>query len=107
MRRNLSYPKDGERKLRETIKDLKREVSRLRKECELLREGRDPEQHLKREKRPKVDRVKDEKRWQEFLDEKEDPGKTMSLDEWRKDFSKKFKPKTAKPPREPTGNEED
>lgn len=77
MRRNLTYPKDGERKLREIIRQLKTEVGRLRKENFILRSELN---NIMKPERPRKEHV-----------EEKGPQK-MTREQWRKDFVKKFKP---------------
>lgn len=104
MRRNLTYPKDGERKLRETVKDLKMEVGRLRKENRILR---DEVENIIKPARPRKDPAQLKREHERRLDEKEDPGKTMTREEWRQDFIKKFKPGIDKRLEEIQNDEED
>jgi hypothetical protein len=93
VRRNLKYPKDGERKQNETIKQLKREVSRLSKENRILR---DEVENIVKPVRPRKDPVAQKREREARLDATEDPAKTMTQDEWRKDFIAKFKPRLDK-----------
>lgn len=77
MRRNLTYPKDGERKLREENKQLRMQVSRLRKENNILR---NEIQNIVKPVRPRKESV-----------EEKNP-KVMTHEEWRQHFVKRFKP---------------
>lgn len=77
MRRNLTYPKDGERKLKETVRQLKNELGRLRKENNILR---NEIENIVKPPRPRKEHV-----------EEKSP-KMMTREEWRKDFVKRFKP---------------
>lgn len=77
MRRSLTYPKDGDRLLRETIRQLKTQVSRLRKENDVLRSEID---NIMKPERPRREHV-----------EQRSP-KVMTQDEWRKNFISQFKP---------------
>lgn len=73
----MTYPKNGERRLRETVKDLKSQVNQLRKENRVLRQELD-------------NIMKPERSRREHVEEKSP--KTMTQDEWRKDFIKRHKP---------------
>jgi flagellar biosynthesis chaperone FliJ len=73
----VTYPKDGERKLRESVKQLKTQVSRLRKENSMLRQELN---NIMKPVRPR----------KEHLEEKSK--QVMTRDEWRQEFIKKFKP---------------
>lgn len=77
MRRSLTYPKDGERKLRETNRQLKMQVSRLRKENEILRHEIE---NIVKPERPRKPHVEQKSQ------------KTMTEAQWREDFIGRFKP---------------
>ena len=77
MRRSVTYPKNGERRLRETVKDLKSMLNQLRKENRVLR------QELENIMKPERTR-------REHVEEKSP--KMMTQDEWRLDFIKHFRP---------------
>lgn len=89
MRRNLTYPKDGERKLKEENKQLRMQVSRLRKENDILRQERDRAGRLDRPKKQRVEVEIDDPA-------KDKPDMGASKEEWRQNFIKQFKPKGAK-----------
>lgn len=80
----MTYPKDGERKQNETIKQLKREISRLQKENRIMRDalGKSVEFRKESKKRPPVED-----------DPANDKPEVLSDEEWRKNFSRKYKPK--------------
>jgi hypothetical protein len=81
VRRSLTYPKDGERKLKEDVKQLKMQVSRLRKENNILREELN---NIMKPVRPRKEHI-----------EQKSP-QQMTQDEWRQDFINKFKPSLEK-----------
>lgn len=89
MRRNLTYPKDGERKLNEENKQLRMQVSRLRKENDILRQERERAGKIDRPKKQKVDREVDDPA-------KDKPDMGVSKEEWRQNFMKEFRPKSRK-----------
>lgn len=72
----MTYPRDGERKLQDTIKQLRAQVSRLRKENNMLRHELD---NIMKPIRPRKENV-----------EQKSPQK-MTQEEWRLDFMKRFK----------------
>lgn len=73
----MTYPKNGDRRLRETVKDLKSQVNQLRKENRMLREELE---NIMKPERPR----------KEHTEEKS--SKTMTQEEWRIDFIRKHKP---------------
>lgn len=77
MRKNKTFQKDGENKLRDTIQKLKIQLSRLRKENQLLREELE-----NLDKTPKSSKI--DKPSKEVEDGKEE--------NWRSEFLQKFKP---------------
>lgn len=81
VRRSLTYPKDHERKTRETIRQLKNEVSRLRKRERILMD------ELNNVMKPVRQR-------KEHVEEKSP--KKMTQEEWRSDFMRRFKPELEK-----------
>lgn len=88
----MTYPKDGERKLREENKQLRMQVSRLRKENETMRMEL---QHVMKPVRPRKENL-----------EKQN-ARELSHEEWRQDFVKRFRPKLSKGSGEnKDGNEE-
>lgn len=101
MRRNLSYSKEGDRKLRDTVKQLKAAVSRLRKENEMLREEL---LNIVKPIRPRKEKAS-------HIPAGEPPEKygegekTMTQAEWRQDFTEKFKPILEKRLKEIKGEE--
>lgn len=74
----MTYPKNGDSRLRESVKQLKAQVSRLRKENDALRQ--ELLNVMKIEHAPK-EKVKSAE------------PRVMTSDEWRREFVKKFKPK--------------
>jgi hypothetical protein len=102
VRRNLSYPKDGDRKLRETVKDLKKIAGQLRKENEMLKRELE---NIVKPVRQRKERTKAEQ--EKYLDSLEDPAKTMTQDEWRKSFIREFKPRIDRKLAECKANEDD
>ncbi len=80
-RKNTTYPKDGEQKLRDAVQKLRVQVGRLRKENRTLR---DELSNIIKPVRPRKAHVK-----------QKSPEK-MTQDEWRNDFIKKYKPKIEK-----------
>lgn len=79
----MTYPKNGEQKLKETIKALKRQLSRLRKENDMLRNRLD---HLDSGKtESKNQKIEPKKRVKEIKEE--------AVDKWREDFMERYKPK--------------
>lgn len=77
MRRSVNYPRNGERRLRDTIKDLKSLLNQLRKENRMLRDEID---NIMKPERPRREHV-----------EEKSP-KTMTKEEWRLEFIKNNKP---------------
>lgn len=77
MRRNVTYSKNGERRLKETVKDLKSMLNQLRKENRVLRQELENIMKPERPRRePEEDRTP----------------KLMTQEDWRKDFIKNFRP---------------
>lgn len=83
MRRNIKHPKDGERQLRDTVKQLKGQISRLRKENDILRQEMQNMTKTPKMKRDKSIKTKEV--------EAEQPSEAQVLDQWRVEFAKKFK----------------
>lgn len=73
----MTHPKNGERRLKHTIQELKAENNRLEREIRQLREEID---NLMKPARPRKEHVEQK------------AAKTMTSDEWRQDFIKKHKP---------------
>lgn len=78
VRRSLTYPKDGERKMREDNKQLRMQVSRLRKENSILRNELENIMKPVRTRKEHVEQVKPQE---------------MTHEEWRKNFVKQFRPR--------------
>ena len=84
-KRNVTYPKDNEQKLRDTVHNLRAKVSRLRKENQSLR---DELSNIIKPERSRKEHV-------------EQPSqKKMTREEWRQDFIKRHKPHIEKRLRE-------
>jgi len=78
----LTYPKDGDGKLRETVKQLKMENARLKKENSRLFHEL---QNVMKPVRPRKEHVENRNQQGEKRE--------LTHEEWRQDFVKKFKPK--------------
>lgn len=81
----MTYPKDGEQKLKQENKQLRMQVSRLRKENDILRQELT---NIVKPIRPRKQKV--EKRYEDFADDKPE---VMTKDEWRQKFIADFKPR--------------
>lgn len=92
MRRSLTYPKDNDRKLRETVKQLKMQVGQLRKENNVLRN------EISNMMKPVRTR-------KEPIESKKQP--MMTQEEWRREFINRFKPKLDKRLEEIKNHEDD
>lgn len=90
----MTYPKDGERKLKETVKQLKMQVGRLRKENSILRNEID---NIAKPVRPR----------KEHVEEKSLSKPEMTHEEWRREFSKRNKPALDKRLREIDNEDEE
>lgn len=75
--RNVTYPKNGDRRLRETIKDLKAMVNQLKKRNRVLEQEIG---NIMKPVRPRREHI-----------EQPSP-KMMTQEEWRQDFIKRHKP---------------
>lgn len=88
MRRSLSYPKDGEDKVRDSNKNLRAQIKRLRKENDMLRQELiNIVKPARPRKEPVVQTNEPREKYEEVLKTRE---------EWRQEFIKKFKPKGGK-----------
>lgn len=77
----MTYPKDHDRRLRETIRQLKNEIGRLRKRERVLM---DELNNVMKPVRPRKEHVENKSH------------KEMTHEEWRLEFMKKFKPSIEK-----------
>jgi hypothetical protein len=71
--RNRTYPKENQKKLNETIRDLKAELKHCRKELDFYKREVDHLVKPVRDRKPHVEKDK------------------LSEAEWRKDFIRRFK----------------
>ena len=88
MRRNLTYPKDGDDKVRDSNKQLRMEVKRLRKDNERLR------QELANIVKPVRKRREEPSDSGEPAEKYEDP--KLTKDQWRRKFVAEYKPRINK-----------
>lgn len=91
MRRSLSYPKDGDEKVRDSNKQLRAQIKRLRKENDLLRRELENIQKPARVRKEPLPPPEPAEKYEGL-----EGVKTPSKEEWRKDFIKNFKPKGGK-----------
>lgn len=71
--RSRTFPKENQKKLNETVRDLKAELRQAHKEIKFLRDELDNVMKPVRDRKPHVDR------------------KDRSHEEWRTDFIRRFK----------------